>query len=231
MTVKGVFFDLYGTLFVYGDMAAEMNEWLAEFHACLKNRGLSLSLESFKEYYSHRHSRTEPVYLKDGLTLFEQHIQSVCSDLKLNIQGGEIKITAEALLEVWERYITLDPDCLPVLDSLNEQRKTVGLISNFDHPPYIYSLATKSGLDRFLAAIVISGEVGFRKPDSKIFHIALRRTSLQTHEAIFVGDSEEDIIGANSVGITSVLIDRIGTGKNFGQKHTINSLKDIFNLI
>jgi FMN phosphatase YigB (HAD superfamily) len=41
MAIKGIFFDLYGTLFNYGDMNAELTEWLGEFHVCLENHGLS----------------------------------------------------------------------------------------------------------------------------------------------------------------------------------------------
>jgi FMN phosphatase YigB (HAD superfamily) len=49
---------------------------------------------------------------------------------------------------------------------------------------------------RFFTAIVISGEVGIRKPDPRIFHLALQRTGLQPEEVVYVGDTEEDIAGA-----------------------------------
>ncbi|MFC1452257.1 HAD family hydrolase [Verrucomicrobiota bacterium] len=35
-TTKGVFFDLYGTLLVYGDMEAAWADWLRAFHESLR---------------------------------------------------------------------------------------------------------------------------------------------------------------------------------------------------
>ena len=106
---------------------------------------------------------------------------------------------------------------------------TLGLISNFDHPPQVRDLISRYGLDKYLATIVISGEVGINKPEPSIFHLALKETECQPQDAIFVGDSEEDIVGANAAGMMSVLIDRSGHGKNFGQARTISSLQDVLN--
>ena len=38
--------------------------------------------------------------------------------------------------------------------------------------------------------VVISGEVGVKKPDPAIFRIALDQTGLQPQDVAFVGDSE-----------------------------------------
>ncbi|MBI4296729.1 MAG: HAD hydrolase-like protein [Chloroflexi bacterium] len=55
--------------------------------------------------------------------------------------------------------------------------------------------------------------------------------TFQPQEAIYVGDAEEDVVGANRVGMVSVLIDRHGQGRNYGQKHTVKSLHDILGLV
>ena len=44
-------------------------------------------------------------------------------------------------------------------------------------------------------------------------------------------DSEEDILGANSAGLISVLIDRAGLGSRWGQSHTVKSLDEIRGMI
>ena len=50
-------------------------------------------------------------------------------------------------------------------------------------------------------------------------------------EMLYVGDEQKDIVGANALGIVSVLIDRNGKSPNWGQKHTIQSLFDISQLV
>src|SRR5262249_22018219 len=64
------------------------------------------------------------------------------------------------------------------------------------------------GLARFFKSIVISGEVGVKKPDPGIFRIALEQTGLQADEVVYVGDTQEDVDGAKAAGIRPILIAR-----------------------
>ena len=48
---------------------------------------------------------------------------------------------------------------------------------------------------------------------------------------MYVGDEEKDIVGANRLGITSVLINRTETTADFGQTYTIQSLHELLTLI
>lgn len=231
MAVKGIFFDLYGTLFTYGDMQAGVVEWLSEFHACLRKHGLSISEESFVNYYHNRLSGVEVPRRDDDLTLFERRIQIACSDLRINVAVSDIRHIATDILNVWNRYVFQDPNCMPVLETLRQQHIILGLISNFDHPPHVRALVRNSGLDTFLATVVVSGDTGVKKPDSMIFDLALMETGLRGEDTIYVGDAEEDVVGANNAGMVSVLIDRNGHGKNYGQTHTIKSLRDILRFV
>ena len=53
--------------------------------------------------------------------------------------------------------------------------------------------------------MVISEEVGFEKPDSKIFDIALKKLHVNADETIYAGDSiETDVFGANNAGLVSI---------------------------
>jgi putative hydrolase of the HAD superfamily len=66
-----------------------------------------------------------------------------------------------------------------------------------------------TGLDRYIADWVISEEAGVSKPDPRIFTIAAERVRLGTRGAWMVGDSpENDIAGANAVGMRSVWLRR-----------------------
>lgn len=58
--------------------------------------------------------------------------------------------------------------------------------------------------DVLFDAVVISGEVGMRKPDPEIFDYTLSRLGRQPEEAVFVDDMEPNVRGAAAVGLISV---------------------------
>ncbi|MDR2063653.1 MAG: HAD family phosphatase [Candidatus Nomurabacteria bacterium] len=60
------------------------------------------------------------------------------------------------------------------------------------------------GLQPLFDKIVVSGEVGVRKPDPKIFQVALDLLRVQPSEAIFIDDKLENVLAAEGLGIMSV---------------------------
>jgi len=208
MTIKGVFFDLVGTLLIYSDMSAARSDFLSEFYICLKRHGLSIPKESFAEHCDRFFfGREEPPEREDGLTICERRIQALCSELEVSLNVAEIKHIATTIVNAWQKHIFLDPDFHAVLQAL-WPRKILGLISNFDHPPHVHALVSELGLEEFFAAVVVSGDVGIKKPDPRIFHLALQITGLQPEEVVHVGDAEQDVLGARAAGILPILLQR-----------------------
>ncbi len=84
-------------------------------------------------------------------------------------------------------------------------------------------------------AIAISGELGVAKPDAAIFRHALEALGVEPHEALHVGDSlSSDVAGANSAGLTSVWLNRIGAQRRAGDptpQHEIESLRELLKLL
>jgi FMN phosphatase YigB (HAD superfamily) len=66
------------------------------------------------------------------------------------------------------------------------------------------------GLGDAFDAIIVSAEVGVKKPDPEIFRIALERTGVEPGSVVHVGDSDEDVQGAIQAGIRPILIRRDG---------------------
>lgn len=65
------------------------------------------------------------------------------------------------------------------------------------------------GLEKFFDTTVASIDVGFKKPDLKIFHLALDHLELSPEEVIMVGDNPRtDIQGAHNLGIGTVRLMR-----------------------
>lgn len=62
----------------------------------------------------------------------------------------------------------------------------------------------REGWDEFFDEVVISGEIGMRKPEARIFEHALGRVGLAGHECVFVDDIEANITAARALGIVGV---------------------------
>lgn len=68
-----------------------------------------------------------------------------------------------------------------------------------------------SGLGRYFDIVLISGDIGTRKPDPRIFSTVIDRLGVSAEMAVMVGNSlESDIAGAQQVGIKSVWLNRDG---------------------
>ena len=61
--------------------------------------------------------------------------------------------------------------------------------------------------------MIASGDVGFAKPDARIFALACERFDVHPAQAVYVGDRlETDAVGAAGAGLTGVWLDRSGAG-------------------
>ena len=214
MTINGIFFDLYGTLLVYENMDAAWSDWLNALHAQLKLRGLTRSIDSLAKTCDQFYSKSEPTPRQHDLTVFEQRIQNLCFDLELNIIAADIKVIANKVVNAWQKHISLDPEAHRVLNILHRSKK-LALVTNFDHPPHIRPILNKFDLAPYFDSVVISGEVGVKKPDPRIFDAALEQTGIKPEEAIYVGDTEDDTKAACAAGMVPVLIQRNYEGNAF----------------
>lgn len=203
---RGVFFDLFGTLFIYGDMKKAWADWFDHFYISMKDLGLSISRDEFSLACDRFFRKDEPPEEK-GLTVFERRIRSLSNRLEMSPAPKDLQSTANLIVGKWQEQVSLDPVALSTLRKLRKT-KSLGLVSNFDHPPHVRCCLAKYGMDEFFDTIVISGEVGVKKPDPTIFVPALQETGLNPAEVVFVGDTEEDMDAAKAAGIKPVLIQR-----------------------
>jgi FMN phosphatase YigB (HAD superfamily) len=91
------------------------------------------------------------------------------------------------------------------LESVKGKGYRIAVISNFDYAPTAYALIEKFRIGRFFEKIVISEEVGWRKPKPVIFTTAMDLMGIRPEEALYVGDNfRADICGAKGVGMDAV---------------------------
>ncbi|MFA5316300.1 MAG: HAD-IA family hydrolase, partial [Dehalococcoidales bacterium] len=98
-------------------------------------------------------------------------------------------------------------DVLPTLKVLKERGFKLGLVTNASND----QLATlrDTGLETCLDLVANAEEAGADKPQPPIFRLALKKAEVSASEVVHIGDQYElDILGAQGVGITPILIDR-----------------------
>ncbi|MXW22617.1 MAG: HAD family hydrolase [Candidatus Dadabacteria bacterium] len=96
-----------------------------------------------------------------------------------------------------------------ILFYLKEKGYRLSVVSNFDHAPTARKLLGKFEIADFFEHIVISEEVGWRKPHRRIFEFALSRLGENASDVIFIGDDPEaDIMGSSDCGIDSIWVKR-----------------------
>lgn len=90
-------------------------------------------------------------------------------------------------------------------------RFSLGIVSNFDYAPTAYWILEREGIARFFDAVVVSDQVGWRKPRSIIFEVALARLGVSARETLFVGDRADiDVLGAKRAGLAAAWLNRDG---------------------
>lgn len=107
--------------------------------------------------------------------------------------------------EVYEYYANGDAWHLPTgayetMLILKEAGVKLAVVSNFD--TRLRKLLRDLNVIDMFDAVIVSSEVGYEKPDSKIFETALNQINVEAATAVHVGDDEKaDKLGANAVGI------------------------------
>lgn len=85
----------------------------------------------------------------------------------------------------------------------------LAVCSNFTHTPTAHRVLEDAGLAEHFDAIVVSEEVGIRKPRREIFEATLAKLGVAPGEALHVGDNlDADVAGAAAVGLGTGWITR-----------------------
>jgi HAD superfamily hydrolase (TIGR01549 family) len=205
--MRGVFFDLFGTLMIYTNSRKAWEDWLFVLYENFKKFGYTKPKSSFAMNCNGIMNKPEPNYNIMNLTIYEQRIYALSIELGLEIKPKEIRRISQEAVNAWQKHVPLDPHTIPVLKVL-KRNKILALISNFDHPPHIYSILTKFKLIHFFDSIIISSEVGVKKPNPEIFSYALEQNNLKPNEVCYIGDTKDDVAAAIMANINPILIRR-----------------------
>ncbi len=130
---------------------------------------------------------------------------------RFSVEGDEelMERSLEAFYGVLLEKRELVPGTREMLQCVKDQDFRIGLVSDvaWGLPSYFPLKDMKHyGLDQYFDDMVFSTDVGLRKPNPKIFKIALSNVGARAECSVFVGNNlQADILGALSVGMMAVL--------------------------
>lgn len=196
-------------------------------------------IPSFAAYHRKQLWAIRWAYFKSRFTHREFNsldlIRKICRRMGRELTRQQSLELAWLWYEPLSKCATVESGVPEMLSRLQQSGMKMGIISNTFIPGEVLDRHLQDeGLLQFFPVRVYSCNVGFRKPDRRIFRIALKQIGLAPEETMFVGDSIiADIRGANKAGLVSVLKDPVDYNANSDTKPCcrIRSLAEIETVI
>jgi putative hydrolase of the HAD superfamily len=124
----------------------------------------------------------------------------------LDLTDDDVRLFLQATHDVWSSHWALGASTHALLEALRSRGLKLAVVSNTANPEWLLRpVLERQGILERVDAIVLSSEVGKRKPHPAIFQRALSELGIAPDQALFVGDRlREDVFGASRVGMKTV---------------------------
>ena len=98
------------------------------------------------------------------------------------------------------------PRLKETIETLHAMGIRMGIISNIISTSLVPHMLNEYGIAQYMECIVMSSEVGYRKPDPRIFAVALERMGVTAAETGYVGDTiSRDVLGSRNANLGLVV--------------------------
>lgn len=200
---RAVLFDLYGTLIDVHIDTQPFTIWEQLSRYLVQNR-VQLSPAELRDRYhkqvdSDRREHGEPFVLNG--TFFADVLGA---DARLS--DDQVAQFARRFRELTTRSLKLRHYALPLIHELRRNNCRIGIVSNTDAALTAHDL-DELRIRHLFDAVVLSSEVGVKKPDPTIFNIAIERLGVSAAETIHIGDDyTADFLGAVNARVRPILL-------------------------
>jgi putative hydrolase of the HAD superfamily len=241
MTVKGIIFDINGTL---SDI--QTNEWHDEVYRIMSNllsyQGIVLEPHVVKDLYFQimkeqraASSARHPEF--DVIGIFRKIITQHSTDFTHGLPAQKLEQLPRLLAETHRAASRFRLQLYPgVKDTIRHLHPKYHLaIISDGQTAYAVPELNAVGLSGYFDPIIISGDFGYRKPHERLFTAALTAMKMEPSEVLFVGnDMYRDVYGAQRLGMKTVLCkSNQGTQEKEGVKpdYIIYNFPELLNAI
>ncbi len=209
---KAIIIDLFDTLVTWNPSLLELVSWRGrEFRSTtpllfpiLERALANFDREIFMDTYSKVQEEIYASKVKHEIevTCLERFTRTLD---RIGVERARVASLAEELRSTHMarvRSVTAAPAArIEAIRKLHRHYR-LALLSNFDDSATGHAIMLDTGVRDLFDVIVISAELGLRKPNPKIFTHVLAALGLGADEALFVGDTpHEDVLGAKRAGI------------------------------
>jgi putative hydrolase of the HAD superfamily len=202
--VRAVFFDAVGTLIAPDPPAPEAYAAVGRRHGSRPE--VATVRERFRAAFQREEEHDRANGWRTGDQREERRWRSIVAAVLDDVTDAEA-----CFRELWDHFAHPSawaclPGAGPVLAELARRGLTLGIASNYDRR--LRSVA--AGLPQLapIQHMVISAEVGWRKPAAAFFDAVVRAAGCAPGEVLLVGDDfENDYEGALAAGLRAVMLD------------------------
>jgi putative hydrolase of the HAD superfamily len=241
MDIRAIAFDVNGTLVHILTEDHSSQVFRAAGHL-LTYQGIDLRRHEVQELYF-RHLKDQqraspeahPEY--DATAIWQSIIDEHQSDFTRALPAEKLAqlplFLAELTRGVARRKLRLYPHVRAVLQVLR-RHFPLALVTDAQSA-YARGELHKVGLLDYFDPIVVSGDHGYRKPDRRLFQLALDGLGVAAEHTLYIGnDMHRDVFGAQQAGMPTVLFDSDQGTKHHGATvpdHTITDWRDLLKIL
>lgn len=202
---KAIFFD-------FGDTLASTNPpYLIRLASAFRDCGYNVSDDDFEISYLKIDYEIHKKYLERGtispLEYREWFFPKLCRHLSLE---GETKIIRERIRAAFtgiDYTRSALPGAIQLIELLKDRGLTLAVISNNDGTTQ--EKCEEVGIRDYFEVIADSTDLGFVKPDSRIFQFVLEKLNIPPSEAVHIGDLYgSDVLGGRNAGLDVIWLNR-----------------------
>lgn len=209
--VQGIIFDLDGTL---ATLSRPLDELMAsgarDALAYMRGTGMELPddfdvniVEARRFAQEKSEEEAEEHLADDAMSFLLQFFGFPASRMDPEVLRRAVDIFYAHEMSAWR----LRPGALELLRTLKSQGYKLALFANYNADRVLQRAVDYLGLRPYLDICISSAAVEYRKPDPKLFEIALTQWDALPYEVVVVGDSlKEDVTGALETGCLAVLL-------------------------
>lgn len=186
--------EIHGIIFDLGGVLIPIDEFLLAFFARLTRIAPGRSKEQLKRLINHEEGRSE-----EGKETGTQFWNRVI--LELNLRAGQRKDFEKLWSQLFEKYAKVDREVLLIAKRLKKKHK-IGIISNTtdDHA----AIMKKMRLFEYFDVVILSNEIGARKPQVKIFKRAAKEINIRPRNLLFIDDGKKNVEAARRAGFQAL---------------------------
>lgn len=215
--LRGVIFD-YGNTLVrldpgvrsvrtdYADVVARPGA--ERLGAYLARSGVAVPPGSaFVERFLEVRERNRRLAEAEGREIPARHsLRETLLDLNVGMSSGlDLERALEEFFQAEVELIRPMPGAGDLLEALRKRGLRIGMLSNATSGRYVAHVVGRMGWARFFDPLIVSADIGVRKPRAEAFRAVLDRWKLDPGEVAMVGDSlYHDVGGALALGLVTV---------------------------